>query len=78
MKYKVGDRVKVRADLSNKVYTSTEYGLTIQTVVSPMLLLAGKHTVITEVDGYQYKIEGSGFRWVDSMFEEKVVVVWET
>lgn len=68
MKYKVGDKVRVREDLivgekyGNDVFTST------------MVSFKGKVVTINKVIGLKYEIEEDGktWNWTDEMFSGKV------
>lgn len=66
MKYKVGDKVRVRADL----ITDKVYGLLF---VNSMNYLKGEVVTIKEVeeDGC-YIMEENGYSWTDGMIESKV------
>lgn len=65
MKYKVGDKVKVRSDLKNDV----SYGS--QCTVEEMMDYKGNVVTISEVGQTCYQIEGDeeGWSWTDEMFE---------
>lgn len=65
MKYKVGDKVKVRSDLKNDV----SYGS--QCTVEEMMDYKGSVVTISEVGQTCYQIEGDeeGWSWTDEMFE---------
>lgn len=65
MKYKVGDKVKVRSDLKNDV----SYGS--QCTVEEMMDHKGSVVTISEVGQTYYQIEGDeeGWSWTDEMFE---------
>ncbi len=65
MRYKVGDKVKVRSDLENgRLYG--EY-----MIDNDMLRLSGKVITITRVysDSYQIMEDGGDYRWTDKMFK---------
>ena len=63
MKYKIGDRVKVRSDLtSSKLYDG--YG-----VVDKMISKREKIVTITVVHVDYYEINEDTFCWTDQMFE---------
>ena len=68
MKYKVGDKVRVREDLE----ADKEYGKDL--FVSEMSFLKGKTVIISDIKYGFYKIiEDSGkWNWTDEMFSEKV------
>lgn len=65
MKYKVGDKVRVRSDLKNDV----SYGS--QCTVEEMMDYKGNVVTISEVGQTCYQIEGDeeGWSWTDEMFE---------
>lgn len=63
MKYKVGDKVKVRSDLK----TCEQYGSNIAT--KSMEALAGKTVTISKVGFAAYKISEADCYWTDEMFE---------
>lgn len=65
MKYKVGDKVRVRSDLKNDV----SYGS--QCTVEEMMDYKGSVVTISEVGQTCYQIEGDeeGWSWTDEMFE---------
>lgn len=67
MKYKVGDKVKVRSDLVKDNW----YGYYVY--VSAMDNFKGEQT-IREIrdDGYLIYGDCSNYRWTDEMFEDKV------
>lgn len=63
MKYKVGDKVKVRSDLEeNKGYGGwyTSEG---------MVKMRGEIVTIIGVKSSSYELEENNFRWTDEMFE---------
>ncbi len=65
MKFKVGDKVRVRKDLeTNKKYGSMTY-------VEGMGKMKGKTVTIKEVCWNSYWIEEFDYNWTDEMFEEK-------
>ena len=65
MKYKVGDKVKVRADLVQEEL----YGC--ETAVDDMVDMRGMTVTIGDVDesGYGIKEDPEGYTWTDEMFE---------
>ena len=68
MKFKVGDKVRVRNDLvEDKDYYMANRSES-NTVVDIMLSLRGKVVTIKSVSP-QYRIEECGFYWTDEMFE---------
>lgn len=79
MKYKVGDRVRVRRDLKALKHYYSEDKKTCDITVLPMLEMAGKIVTISKVlDIGKYKIKEFGWSWTDEMFEdiynEKIVI----
>ena len=63
MKYKVGQKVRVRNDLEvGKIY-GTYFN-------EDMAKLIGKEVTISNVDGCYYNIKEDGWNWTDEMFEE--------
>lgn len=71
MRYQVGDRVLVRADLepSPRIYCMQDDPSSANTVVSEMMQFAG--TIVTiDYCGLQYQIKEVGvWGWTDEMFE---------
>lgn len=79
MKYKVGDRVRVRRDLKEFGRYYSEDKKTFDVAVRKMLKMRGKIVTISEVlDVDKYKIKEFGWSWTDEMFEdihnEKIVI----
>ena len=78
-KYKVGDTVTIK-QLSMKDYRSGDYRFGLN---SEMIDLAGESYTIKSIepsgddacripdDGYRYKLEGIGWSWASSMFEDQ-------
>ena len=66
MKFKVGDKVKVRKDLKpNRYYGGVRFD-------SDMRKMKGRTvTIIGAFDDDSYRVEGSIFYWTDEMFENK-------
>lgn len=64
MKYKVGDKVKVRSDLEAGCY----HGIF---VISDMVINRGKTVTIRKVLGSVYLIEEDNFIWKEELFEEQ-------
>lgn len=64
MRYKVGDKVRVRSDLKAGKY----YGFL--TFVDEMKQFEGKVLTIYKVLDYSYILEGNCFRWTDEMLEQ--------
>lgn len=63
MKYKVGDKVKVRSDLEeNKGYGGWYTS-------ESMVKMCGEIVTIREVRSSSYELEENGFMWTDEMFE---------
>lgn len=69
MKYKVGDKVRVRKDLDEGKRYSMADGNEHNWVVGEMLGLRGKVTTIERLSSGQYVVAGSSCLWVDEMFE---------
>ena len=71
MKYKVGDRVKVRKDLkAGKPYKQDGEEYAKCMVVPTMAALAGKVvTIAPSIHPDRYRVDGSPFSWTDDMFE---------
>lgn len=68
MKYKVGDKVKIRSDLvSDKYYGTNDF-------VEPMKKYLGEVATIISVGNYDYSIDidDDSWYWTDEMFECKV------
>lgn len=62
MRYKVGDKVRVRSDLNVNLDCSP-------TVVEEMLCKAGDIVTISAVNNNDYRIDGFRYYWTDEMFE---------
>lgn len=62
MKYKIGDKVRVRSDLNVNLDCSP-------TVVEEMLCKAGDIVTISAVNDNNYRIDGFRYYWTDEMFE---------
>ena len=75
-KYLPGDRVVVRADLTNDAYTMSD-GFTRIATVESMIDLAGKTVTISKIDNsfgndrLAYRIQENPCYWVDEMFAGK-------
>lgn len=69
MKYKVGNRVRVRKDIKCREYYLMEDGFAGDCVTKEMIKFRDKVVTISYADG-KYKIEedGGDFWWVDGMF----------
>lgn len=65
MKYKVGDKVRIRSDLKETMNNAI-YGISVN---SEMVKLAGKMVTIDHVNEKIYTIKEYGFAWTDEMFE---------
>ena len=63
MKYKVGDKVRVRSDLK----ACEKYGANIAT--NSMERLAGKIVTISRVGYAHYLVDGMNYNWTDEMLE---------
>ena len=74
-KYKVGDKVRIRNDLTSSEIYSMEDGTNSDYVDYEMKRLKGKIAVIEKCN-YEgtgkYKIQGSDRYWTDGMFARKV------
>lgn len=64
MKYKTGDKVRVRKDLEEY----KRYGC--NTFVSDMKSFLGKKLTITRIDCHDYKVKENEWSWTDEMFED--------
>ena len=63
MKYKIGDKVRVRKDLvADNYYGGVCY-------VDYMDGFKGKECVITDMDGISYQMDNFNFWWTDEMLE---------
>lgn len=66
MKYKVGDKVRIRSDLKETMNNAI-YGISVN---SEMVKLAGKMVTIKDIINEKiYTIKEYGFAWTDEMFE---------
>lgn len=65
MKYKVGDKVRIRSDLK-EIDDYRVYGIGTN---SEMVGMAGKVVTISHVGSSSYRIEEYGYLWTDKMFE---------
>ena len=63
MKYKVGDRVRVRKDLKPGNFYGKDY------YISSMDKFKGEKCVITEIWDQSYQINNFGYWWSEEMFE---------
>ena len=71
MKFKVGDRVRVRKDLE---YDNFYGGVRVN---DEMVNNKGKVLTIIGIDNRTYLVEGSTWFWTDEMFENKVDYTYE-
>ena len=72
MKYKVGDKVKIREDLNCSDRYYMENGAS-DTVNIEMLKLAGKVVTIERITSYgKYTIQEDSWRWTDGLFEKRI------
>lgn len=70
MKYKVGDKVRVRKDLkTGERYYSADKGYSDQ-AAPQMLKMAGKEVTISYAYGECYRIKECDWNWTDEMFED--------
>lgn len=74
LKYKAGDRVKIREDLKEGEYYPMEFPVHGSNVATyQMEKLRGKVVTIERATKYnEYRIYGSNNNWTDGMFEGKV------
>lgn len=65
MKYKIGDKVRIRPDLEVKGYGS-------ESAVEEMTTFSGERVTISKVNTVDYSIEEDDgqFYWTDEMFEQ--------
>lgn len=77
MKYKVGDRVRVRSDLreTKTIDEIEEYGTNVN---SDMVKMAGKVVTISEVSEKYYGVKEYGWVFTDKIFEGLVTLGKET
>ena len=71
MKYKIGDKVRVRDDLRLEEVYKMDNGTDYDSVVFEMLKLKGKEaTILTYTDSNKYLIseDGGCWNWTDEMF----------
>ena len=71
MKYKVGDKVRVRKDLVEQRDYFMEDGSRSDVVIKEMLDACGKVATISRA-GYKYSLEEYPCCWTDEMFEDLV------
>lgn len=70
MKYKVGDKVKIREDLTYTKRYYMENSEKADIVLREMTEFAGKTLTIKSINGnYGYKLDEYTFNWTDGMFE---------
>ena len=77
MKYKVGDKVRVRSDLreTKTIDEIEEYGTNVN---SDMVKMAGKVVTISEVSEKYYGVKEYGWVFTDKIFEGLVTLGKET
>ena len=63
MKYKIGDKVRVRKDLEPGNFYGKDY------YISSMDKFKGEKCVITEIWDQSYQIDNFGYWWSEEMFE---------
>ena len=68
-KYKPGDRVKVRTDLSEARYYKMFNSARVNTVTKTMLKYAGQIVTIDHVSYGNYRLQNITNNWTDEMFE---------
>lgn len=73
-KYKPGDRVRVKTDLTKDRKYYMANGV-YQTAVSDMIALGGERVTITKASEYGYGIKEDMFVWTDEMFESTQPIV---
>jgi len=71
VKYKIGDKVKVKCSLREDVDYYMEGRFKFDRATADMLDYRGKKVTIAQYAAGKYKIEGSNRFWTDEMFEEK-------
>lgn len=83
MKYKVGDKVRVRSDLEKGKLYRMEDGSEYDCAVDKMLKLSGKEVTISKIRGGKYIVKECEkdcffYYWTDEMFEsesnQKIVI----
>lgn len=76
-KFKVGDKVRVRKDLTNKIYYMDDNPKRGCFALSSQVKMGGEVVTITECKSNNhfnyYFVEGSSLMWTDGMFEDEVV-----
>jgi hypothetical protein len=81
MKYKIGDKVRIRPDLTTRRYKMNNSSAS-DAVISDMLKYADKIATITTTAGGKYRIDidGRKYNWTDEMFEEpkhKPIIIYQ-
>lgn len=73
MKYKIGDKVKIRDDLkaNSRYSTNTRFKSILVVASSSMADLAGKMVTIKQVREGKYFLEENNHWWIDAMFSDK-------
>ena len=74
MRYKVGDKVKIRDDLNDTEEYWMEDGTSSNHANDDMVRLKSKIRTIVDIDGGQYKLAGNDWHWTDEMFEGKIAI----
>ena len=72
-KFKVGDRVRVRTDLTDGKSYYMKNRKWCDSFVDSMTCMKGKVVTISAVSDKSYHIVGSRWNWTDEMFEDKPV-----
>lgn len=78
-KYKVGQRVRIRADLNTKqsyrMKSGPDYKYGSNSTNDDMMRFRGKFVHIKETDGGQYLLKEVSWHWTDEMFEPESRIV---
>lgn len=78
-KYKIGQRVRIRADLNTKqsyrMKSGPDYTHASNCVNEEMMQFCGKSVHIKATDGDQYLLREVSWHWTDEMFEPESRIV---
>lgn len=78
-KYKIGQKVRVRADLSTeqsyRMKSGPDYKYGSNSTNDDMMRFCGKFVHIKETDGGQYLLKEVSWHWTDEMFEPESRIV---